>query len=191
MSTTQTEPPRDPRNTTTIVWTVAMLLLGMSFLVVGDPTERLRFWKMQGTQAPAIELIEVGTRTPLALKDLQGKVVVLDFWATWCPPCLEQMPVMERLHRVQELSEKLTVLAVNMDDPEPNRVEMVERFLAERELTMRGVFDNGSASLAYDIRTIPTLVVIAPDGTVHHASSGVHDEDELRGLIEDAWASAR
>jgi len=191
MNTPRQDGPKDPRNTSTIVWTVAMLIVGMSFLVLGDPSSQFRFWRMKGVEAPAFELVEVGVRKPLALSDLRGKVVVLDFWATWCPPCLEQMPVMERLHRADDLSEKLVVLAVNTDDPEPMRVKMVEQFLASRQLTMRGVFDNGSASLAYDIRTIPTLVVIAPDGTVHHASSGVHDERELRGLIEDAWASAQ
>lgn len=122
-------------------------------------------------------------------KSFGGKVVVLDFWATWCDPCRKQMPALQRVENAPEMKDKLVVLSINTDDPEPGRVELVEEFIKRNELTFDVLLDNGVVSAMYSISRIPTIVVINPRGVVTYARSGVMDEARLRELIDQAAQS--
>src|SRR5690606_12874969 len=77
-------------------------------------TERARFGPLEtGARAPAFEALTLDGH-PATLEQLRGKVVLLNVWATWCAPCVEEMPALERLHR--ELApEGLAVIGVNVD----------------------------------------------------------------------------
>ncbi len=116
------------------------------------------------------------------LSDLQGHAVVLDFWASWCGPCRAQSPVLERVAKSFG-SDKLRVLGVGTSDEREN----ITRFLAHSELGYASVFDDQEvASSLYHVQGLPTLVVIAKDGTVRGVATGFTDETELSRLARDA-----
>lgn len=96
----------------------------------------------------------------LSLKDFRGKLVFLNFWASWCLPCREEMPAMERLY--QEFKDKgFLILAVNVKD---NRKDALT-FIKELKLTYPVVFDpNGEAGLLYGAWGLPTTYLIGPKG---------------------------
>ena len=83
-----------------------------------------------GSTAPDFT-IQDAQRT-ISLHDLRGKVVVLNFWATWCPPCIEEMPSLVQMQR--QLGDKVTVFAVSTDSDED--AEKYQRFLRERNVQL-------------------------------------------------------
>lgn len=116
-----------------------------------------------------------------------GNVVLLDFWATWCPPCVESLPVVHRV--AQEFREDgLVTLAVNRDEGR-NREALVEAFLARHAISGLDVaLDDGTAAGALGVRALPTLVVIDRQGQVASAHVGAMGEEALRSLLAEAVA---
>ena len=111
------------------------------------------------------------------LSDYRGKVVVLNFWATWCPPCREEMPAMERAHQKVK-NEKIAIIAVNVGEDE----DTVFGFTGLYPMTFPLPLDtDGSVVKKYPVTGLPTTFIISPDGTVtHRAVGGRHwDDDQL------------
>ena len=120
--------------------------------------------------------------TTQRLSDLQGKVVVLDFWASWCAPCRAQTPVLERVARSIG-SDKLLVLGVGTSDDR----DQITRFLERKPTSYASVYDDeGMASSAYRVQALPTLIVIAKDGMVRASMSGVVSERDLTRAVNEA-----
>ncbi len=135
-----------------------------------------------------------GTAADFAAQDLQGrpvrfaayrgKVVLLNFWATWCPPCRKEMPSMERLHRAYR-SRGLVVLAVTAQDAAP--LDEVRRFAVSLGLTFPVWHDRESAAgRRYGIPGVPTSYLIAHDGQLAYRVLGEYDWDgrEAHGAVE-------
>ncbi len=98
----------------------------------------------------------------LPLRDLQGKFVLLNFWATWCAPCLREMPDMEALQEAVG-SENLTVLAVSMGETE----ERVQKFLKMHGFTFPIVADTEMEIVQlYGVKNIPITYLISPKGVI-------------------------
>jgi thiol-disulfide isomerase/thioredoxin len=120
--------------------------------------------------------------TSQRLSDLQGKVVVLDFWASWCGPCRAQSPVLARIAKSFG-DEKVRVLGVGTSD---ERVQ-ITRALQTSPPGYPSVFDDQDvAASLYHVQGLPTLVVLAKDGTVRAVSNGFTDERELLRIVGDA-----
>ncbi len=141
-----------------------------------------------GAQAPALSLVTLveGKAGPrMSLEDVKGKVVLLDFWATWCGPCKKQMPALEKLS--QEIpDEEFVVLSVNMDKTAwSTRVRQVASFVQSRNVHFPIVLDDGSASRAYQVQRIPTLILIDRAGNVAKVHTGLASEQELRQHIDE------
>lgn len=136
----------------------------------------------QGEPAPAFALPEIGPKGVLgariSLADLHGKVTVLDFWATWCGPCLRAMPALDALARGHT---DIAVVAVNLDDPVAARALFEERGY---KLTL--VEDDTAVSERYGVTTIPHTVVIDREGVVrkvHRGGGGAALEQDVLELL--------
>jgi peroxiredoxin len=120
---------------------------------------------------------------PVSFSAHRGKVVLLNFWATWCPPCRKEMPAMERLHRAYR-ERGLVVLAVSQDAAPP---EEVKRFAASLGLTFPVWHDRESAAgRQYKIPGVPTSYLVTHDGQLAFRVLGEYDWGgrEAIGAIE-------
>ena len=130
-------------------------------------------WAAGGTLKPW----SGGATPPLALRDLagkehkladyKGKVVVLNFWATWCDPCREEMPSMQRLQ--DKLAGKLVILAVDYGEGAPR----VSDFLKKVPVRFTVLLDRDtSAATAWKVKVLPTTMVIDPEQKVRFVAVG-------------------
>jgi peroxiredoxin len=112
----------------------------------------------------------------------KGKVVLLDFWATWCGPCRMELPSIARL--AGELGKKgLVVWGINVNEPK----ERVQNFLTTNSYTFPVLLDaGGSVSAMYGANAIPTVVVVNKKGIVSDYFVGVQSEDALRAALKKA-----
>ena len=115
------------------------------------------------TKAPTIDFsLPLSEGTQQKLSGLQGKVVFLNFWATWCPPCRAEMPAMEKLFR-RFKDEGLEFLAVNIQENK----RTVEDFMKQMALSFPVVFDSrGEVAQLYSVRGIPTTYIIDRSGAI-------------------------
>lgn len=115
-----------------------------------------------------------------ALPDLKGKVVVLDFWASWCGPCKASFPTLEELHK-KYAERGVVVLGVNVDKtPEPMRA-----FLKEHPVTFPIVQDAGHTLIAAAaVKAMPTTVIVGRTGMIRAIHSGFTTKEGPEKLSE-------
>lgn len=138
-----------------------------------------------GTKPPAFQLQRF-TGGTLTLEELKGQVVMLDFWATWCPPCREEMPSLVKLAKEYE-SQGLVFVAANRDDPDsaPSEVRaFVNRH--QPDLAPYIVYAPDEMAMAFQVSALPTLYFLDREGKVVDAQRGMLSEDALRRRIERA-----
>jgi peroxiredoxin len=123
----------------------------------------------EGFQAPDFELGTLdGER--FALSELRGKAVLLNFWATWCPPCRSEMPAMQQAH-TDYGSDAFVILAVN--STYQDRSADVEAFVLEGGLTFPVLLDiTGEVSALYKVYSMPTSFFIDPEGIIREIVIG-------------------
>src|SRR5690606_9773304 len=127
-----------------------------------------------GNRAPDFE-IETLEGKNVSLSDFRGKPVMLNFWATWCPPCRQEMPDMEEFHKENDV----VVIAVNLLDTEMNQ-DAVKKFVDEFGLTFDvGLDGDGEVSVQYRINPIPTTFMIDSNGIIQHKSYGAMNYDAM------------
>ena len=116
-----------------------------------------------GEKAPDFTLQTLEGET-VKLSDYRGKKVFLNYWATWCPPCREEMPEMQRFHEAYE--DEVVILAVNGTGSEKSR-EDVKKFVAENDFTFPILMDKElEINQIYQILSIPTTYFIGTDGVI-------------------------
>jgi cytochrome c biogenesis protein CcmG, thiol:disulfide interchange protein DsbE len=126
----------------------------------------------RGSRAPEIGLQDTRGRM-VRLSQLRGKVVLVDFWASWCRPCAEEMPVLERLHD-EYRSDGLVVVGVNIDNEERN----MRRFLQRTPVSFRIVHDSGHrVADRYDPPRMPSSYLIDRRGVVRYVHAGFRASD--------------
>ncbi len=138
-----------------------------------------------GGLAPDFQLPRIdGTPGTVSVSSLRGNVVLLDFWATWCPPCIEMIPVMEGLHH--EFGQRgVTFVGVNSDGGQTSEGD-IRAFLGKHPSPYPMVLDDGRANAAYRIRFLPQFVLIARDGTVVGTFMGMTGRKELASALQRA-----
>lgn len=137
-----------------------------------------------GRQAPPLRLLDIDEET-VDLQDLRGKVVVINFWATWCPPCRREMPSLERLKLSTE-EQGVEVLAVNIGED----ADTVFAFtgLLEPAPTFPLLLDPDSGSLDdWKVKGLPTTFVVDPKGELAYRAVGGREFDHPE-LIEQLLA---
>ena len=113
-------------------------------------------------------------KTPVKLSDYKGQVVFLNFWATWCPPCLKEMPAMERLF-LQMKGKPFVMLAVNQGES----LEVVRAFLKRRGFTFPVVMDeSGDIGASYNANALPLTYIIDRKGLIVGRARGSREWDQ-------------
>jgi cytochrome c biogenesis protein CcmG, thiol:disulfide interchange protein DsbE len=184
---TELKPTKDPR---IAWWTLAALLAIMvMFALVIVPLMRPKQRDAKvGRPAPdfSLEVIHGGDAgNRIRLSTLRGKAVLLDFWASWCAPCREQMPIVERMTKKFGENE-LMVVGVDTSDSRADATE----FLKARPPGYPSLFDEGGfVAKAYDVTAIPVVVVVDREGVISAVRRSIVPEAELEQLIRDALGS--
>ena len=123
-----------------------------------------------GGPAPTLRLLDLDGKEH-ALEAYRGKVVLINFWATWCEPCKDEMPSIERLRRSLE-GRPFAVLAVNLAEPDSR----VQRFLREVPLGFPVLMDRDTAAAkAWKARVLPATYIVGPDGRIRYSYLGELD----------------
>ena len=120
-----------------------------------------------GKPAAEIALPDAAQKT-VRLSELRGKVVLVDFWASWCEPCLRELPELEKLHK-QLASRGVVVIGVNIDRERKNADDLIGR----HKLSFVNLFDpKGQLAEIYDPPKMPTSYLIDAQGTVRLITEG-------------------
>ena len=146
---------------------VLLLLLALHAVASAEPG--LKAWT-GANPAPAIELKTLDGQ-PFRLEQLRGKVVLVNFWATWCEPCIEEMPSMQKL-RNRLAGAPFEIVAVNHQEGEPR----IRNFLKKVPLDFPIVRDtDGSVTRAWQARIFPSSYLVDADGKIRYVLAGAID----------------
>lgn len=136
-----------------------------------------------GAPAPDFELNNLANE-PIRLSDLRGKIVVINFWATWCEPCKVEMPFFEELYSSSQ--KKLEILAVNFDEPS----QQVQQFAEEYQLSFPILLDpGGNVQNLYRVRGYPTTFMLDEEGIVRYHHIGLITEGQLDQYLSELGAN--
>jgi thiol-disulfide isomerase/thioredoxin/outer membrane lipoprotein-sorting protein len=132
---------------------------------------------LTGKDAPQFRGVSLDGKT-YSLAELKGKPVLLDFWATWCGPCIRSMPALEKLH-TDYRDQGLVVLGIDVGE----KRETVEKFLLTKPIPYPVIMgDEAGIPAAYGIAVFPTFVMIGADGKVVATQFGMNDSG-LTGMV--------
>jgi thiol-disulfide isomerase/thioredoxin len=179
----QPPPARHGWSKVLLVVTGLLGLAGLSYLGVSEAL-RARL-AADGTAAPAMKLQKYDNGT-MSLADFQGKVVMLDFWATWCAPCQAEMPSLLKLAKEYE-DQGLVFVAASRDEM-PDAPLFVQEFVQSRmpELAPYVVFAPDELAAIFQVTALPTLYLLDRKGQVVDSQRGMMSEAALRQRIERA-----
>jgi thiol-disulfide isomerase/thioredoxin/outer membrane lipoprotein-sorting protein len=135
---------------------------------------------LTGKDAPLFRGVSLDGKT-YNLAELKGKPVLLDFWATWCGPCIRSMPFLEKIHSDYR-EQGLVVLGIDVGE----KRETVEKFLTTKPIPYPVIMgDEAGIPAAYGVAVFPTFVMIGPDGKVAATQFGLN-ESALTGIVAKA-----
>ncbi len=122
----------------------------------------------------------------LSLESLRGKVVLIDFWATWCKPCVKTMPELDAVYRDYQ-KQGLVVVGVSVDQGD-DREKKVKKFLSKKPVGYPIAIDNaeGSSWEAFNVAVLPTLYLIDREGRILERWTGVVDMAAVRAAVDRA-----
>ncbi|MEE3807496.1 redoxin domain-containing protein [Lysinibacillus fusiformis] len=156
---------------------------------LGKDMEELKTGLKKGDIPPDFTLTSLDGED-ITLSDLRGKKVVLNFWATWCPPCKAEMPHMQSFYDEYAKEKNVEIIAVNLTSAERDvtadaKVDTVMTFRDSFELTFPILLDpDNDAGLDYQIITIPTTYFIDSNGYIQRAIRGPMDVDMLNDYVD-------
>jgi len=145
-----------------------------------------------GKPAPDLAIQTLNDKGKISLPDLQGKVVIVDFWATWCGPCKQSFPKLEELSK--KVGDKVVIVGVSVDDEKKG----VAEFAKENGATFAIGWDEGhSIASRWKVGTMPTTFIVDPTGKVRHIHDGYHDgetstmEKEATALLAEGGGDTK
>lgn len=142
------------------VWIVLSTGARDRVLPARSPAENAQSAPTVGAEAPDFDLpTPDGGR--LRLRDLRGKAVLVNFWATWCSPCRAEMPTMQAVYD-QYTDQGFTIVGINMREP----ASVLPPFLRELGISFPVAIDDGTTAQAYQVINIPASFFIDPDGII-------------------------
>ncbi len=135
-----------------------------------DPNARL---------APDFELESLSDER-VRLSELRGKTVVIDFWATWCPPCEFQVPELNAFYEAHKQDGDVEVLGISVD---VDGAEAVSGWVGEKQVRYKVLLGGEDLARRYGALGFPTLYVVAPDGTVDSEHVGLIEAGDLEAAL--------
>ena len=167
----------------TALLALGLVWIGVSRVPEGATTAGQIPAPQVGFLAPDFTLRTPGGK-PIRLSDLHGKVILVNIWATWCPPCRAEMPAMERTYNTYK-DQGFVVLAVDstIQDALPN----VSSFIDEYKLTFPVLLDeSGEVTRLYRVQSLPTSFFIGADGIIREVViGGPMSEALLQSRVEE------
>lgn len=159
---------------------LALLVLAIGYTIYNSVTaEDVEFLRV-GDKAPDFALQDM-EGNPHKLSDYRGEGVFLNFWGTWCEPCVKEMPAMDRQYKEFE-EQGVQVLAVNIAQSDFEVQSFVDRF----DLSFPVVIDKSkSVMTAYNIRPLPTTILVNPEGEIERIVTGEMSEQDIIGFMEE------
>ena len=146
-----------------------------------------QFGEVRVSEAGAADFaLELANGDTLRLSDLRGKVVMVDFWASWCGPCRQEAATLNRIYSAYA-GRPVEFVGINVwDTPDAAEVFLVEFGVAYPT----GIDGDGAIALEYGVRGIPEKFFIDADGTIRRKYVGPMPEDVLRGALDELLAEA-
>jgi len=136
--------------------------------------------KPQKRMAPDFTVEDINGRK-VKLSDYKGKIVILNFWATWCPYCVQEMPDLDELHAEFSKDGDAVILTVDVEES----IEKVKKFVEDKKLTLPVLMDyDGKVAGMYGVNSFPTTYVINRDGTVYGYQPGAMTKTQLANVVE-------
>jgi peroxiredoxin len=166
-----------------ILWSALFFTTGLGAAESLDSALYALGFRLPEKTLPAVdfELEDLDGRM-ISLSSMHGKVIFLNFWATWCPPCRAEMPSMEKLYN-RFASRDFEIIAIDLQE----KNKQVSKFVDDNDLTFKILLDKtGSTGAAYGARSIPTTYIIDRDGSVLARTIGGREWDtaEVFDLFE-------
>lgn len=121
----------------------------------------------------------------ITLSDYRGKVVVLNFWASWCGPCRSEMPDLDEANKELQQGDDAVMLLVNLTDGVRETKEKAQKYVEDNNFSFNVLYDvDGDASNKYQISSIPTTAIIDREGYVKFYYTGPMNKENILSLVE-------
>lgn len=171
-----------------IIIIIAVILIGVSIFTVNkynkssdNENSTVESTDKSSTLTEAIDFtLKDLEGNELSLSDLKGKKVFLNFWATWCPPCIAEMPEIEELYQETKDSD-LVIVSVEIGEP----LDEVKSFINNKKYNFKVLLDTDqSVATKYNVVSIPTSYFIDEEGNIVSKKVGGMDIDEMKEYIK-------
>jgi thiol-disulfide isomerase/thioredoxin len=166
------------------IWVFGLLLL-LSISACQKSESNLHLDKLKpGDALPKIAFLDIhGKKTDF--EKFKGKVVLLNFWATWCPPCIAEMPAMEKLYRAIG-KDKFEIVAINVDPP-TSKNDVIE-FVKKHEITFNILFDPELISVnEFGVTGFPESIFVGKDSKIVAVIDPETDKPTTRLISDRPW----
>lgn len=168
---------------------VVALAVVLALTVGSDPQAELDSSALVGKPVPKFALTDM-EGTSISNLDIAGRVTIVNFWNTWCSPCRDELPALQRFAAAHETDNDVEMLGIVRDAREPERV--IKQYVdAEQMSWTTAMDDDARVALAFGTRGQPETFVISPSGMVVGARFGPVSNRDLELMLEVARAAGR